>query len=110
MTLTLSLMLSEFSKVRRSANKENNYVRFRFVQILNQDAAKTFLFKCDPGKLYDFFMRATQLADCKKDYATATEEKNSAEILVSEKRDALPTLKAEVSKWEKKYQVKKGRE
>ena len=37
-------------------------------QILNQDAAKTFLFQCDPSKLYEFFMRATQLEDCKRDY------------------------------------------
>lgn len=31
------------------------------IAVLNQDTAKTFLFKCDPDKLYTFFMRATQV-------------------------------------------------
>ena len=39
---------------------------FLFIfQILNQDAAKTFLFKCDEYKLYEFFMRATQVCSLK---------------------------------------------
>lgn len=73
-------------------------------QILNQDAAKTFLFKCDPSKLYEFFMRATQLEDCKRDYNTAAEEKNVAEALIQDKLATLPDIKKEVHVWEKKYQ------
>ena len=41
-----------------------NLIFFTF-QILNQDAAKTFLFKCDEYKLYEFFMRATQVCSLK---------------------------------------------
>ena len=39
---------------------------FFIFQILNQDAAKTFLFKCDEYKLYEFFMRATQVCSLMK--------------------------------------------
>ena len=41
------------------------------IALLNQDTAKTFLFKCQPDKLYDFFMRATQLKDCEEIYTEA---------------------------------------
>jgi chromosome segregation ATPase len=74
------------------------------IAILNQDAAKTFLFKCDPSKLYEFFMRATQLEDCKRDYNVAAEEKNVSEAHIKDKEDSIPDIKREVSVWEKKYQ------
>jgi chromosome segregation ATPase len=59
------------------------------IAILNQDAAKTFLFKCDPSKLYEFFMRATQLEDCKRDYNVAAEEKNVSEAHIKDKEDSI---------------------
>jgi DNA repair ATPase RecN len=74
------------------------------IAILNQDAAKTFLFKCDPSKLYEFFMRATQLEDCRRDYNTAAEEKNTSDASIQEKVATLPDIKKEVHIWEKKYQ------
>ena len=75
------------------------------IAILTQDSAKTFLFKCDPHKLYDFFMRATQLQTFLKDVTEAQGDKNVAEELLSEKEDGLPHIKTELAKWEKQFQV-----
>merc|ERR1719452_196142 len=74
------------------------------IAVLNQDTAKTFLFKCDPDKLYTFFMRATQLEGCKNDYNAAAVEKVQSETYLEEKKKSLPELKRELEKWEKKYQ------
>jgi len=74
------------------------------IAVLNQDTAKTFLFKCDPDKLYTFFMRATQLEGCKNDYNSAALEKVQSETYLQEKMKSLPELKRELEKWEKKYQ------
>jgi len=74
------------------------------IAVLNQDTAKTFLFKCDPDKLYTFFMRATQLEACKQDYNSAHEEKEKTKSLLEDKINSLPALKKESDKWEKKYQ------
>merc|ERR1719167_641881 len=94
-------------KVRQELDRINDNFGIQIdnpIAILNQDAAKTFLFRCDPLKLYEFFMRATQLDECKNDYNTAAEEKNVSETLIREKLNTLPDIKKEVSKWEKKYQ------
>jgi len=74
------------------------------IAVLNQDTAKTFLFKCEPDKLYQFFMRATQLESCKNDYNLAALEKVQSETFLQEKKRSLPELKRELEKWEKKYQ------
>jgi len=74
------------------------------IAVLNQDTAKTFLFKCEPDKLYTFFMRATQLEGCKNDYNAAAVEKVQSETYLDEKKKSLPELKRELDKWEKKYQ------
>ena len=74
------------------------------IAVLNQDTAKTFLFKCDPTQLYTFFMKGTQLESCKNDYNAAHVEKIGAENLLEEKKGSLPTLKKELDKWTKKYQ------
>ena len=83
------------------------------IAVLNQDTAKTFLFKCDPDKLYTFFMRATQvelkqvfnisllclqLEMCKADYNAAHVEKSTAEGHLEEKKNSLPELKRELNK------------
>lgn len=75
------------------------------IAILNQDSAKTFLFKCDPNKLYEFFMKATQLEECKERYNQAASDKSSAETKVAEKVEGLADIKAEKVRWEKKYQL-----
>ena len=88
------------------------------IAVLNQDTAKTFLFKCDPDKLYTFFMRATQvqclefsvwpqmqqksllqLELCKADYNAAHVEKSTAESHLEEKKQSLPELKRELTKY-----------
>ena len=74
------------------------------IAVLNQDTAKTFLFKCDPDKLYTFFMRATQLEACKNDYNEANIQREHTEGLVQEKKNSLPALQKEAAKWEKKHQ------
>jgi len=71
--------------------------------VLNQDTAKTFLFKCDPDKLYTFFMKATQLESCKNDYNGAAVEKSQAETHLTEKKASLPELQKELDMWRKKY-------
>ena len=63
----------------------------------------SFMVQCDPDKLYQFFMRATQLDCCKADYNTAAEDKVESENIIGEKKASLPTLKKEMNKWEKKY-------
>ena len=73
------------------------------IAVLNQDTAKTFLFKCEPDKLYTFFMKATQLETCKHDYNAAAVEKGTAENHLVEKKNSLPELKKELGKWQKKY-------
>ena len=73
------------------------------IAVLNQDTAKTFLFKCEPDKLYTFFMKATQLETCKHDYNAAAVEKGVAENHLVEKKNSLPELKKELGKWQKKY-------
>ena len=60
-----------------------------------------FLLQCDPDKLYQFFMRATQLQNCKEAYNRAAIDKAEAETLIGEKMKSLPTLKKEAGKWEK---------
>ena len=75
------------------------------VAVLNQDAAKSFLYKCDADKLYQFFMRATQLENCKQEYNAAGEEKQAAEKLMKAKKKELPLLEHEQDKWNKKLQV-----
>jgi hypothetical protein len=60
------------------------------IAILTQDTAKSFLFKCDPHKLYTFFMKATQLKVFKRDVNLAKEQWNLAEKLLREKEDGLP--------------------
>ncbi len=68
--------------------------------MLNQDNAKTFLADSNPGKLYDFFMRATLLDDCKREYTAAVEQKAVAETMLGEKEGHLPYLEGQVKKWE----------
>lgn len=75
------------------------------IAILNQDTAKTFLFSCSETKLYEFFMRATQLDSCKRDYESVAEDKNTAERMHQEKVENFEELRKELEKWEKKHQV-----
>lgn len=75
------------------------------IGILHQDTAKTFLFQCHPHKLYEFFMRATQLEKCKADYNEAAAEKEFLAEILREKAQVLPSLKTEKQKWNQKLQL-----
>jgi len=48
------------------------------VAVLNQDEAKTFLMKGEPLKFYEFFLRATLLDVCRREYGEAMAEKDAA--------------------------------
>jgi chromosome segregation ATPase len=74
------------------------------IALLNQDTAKTLLFKCHPDKLYLFFMRATQLDDCHQYYNEAAIDKNKADYTLERKVKQAYEMKAEKVEWEKKYQ------
>ena len=75
------------------------------IAILNQDTAKSFLYKCDPSKLYDFFMRATQLEDLLQDQNQAREELNAAKAAYIAKEGHLQKLLEERKIWDKKLSV-----
>lgn len=75
------------------------------VAILNQDDSRTLLFKCDAHKLYELFMRATQLEECKRDYDAAAAEVDVAERHMRDKQKCIPDLKSQVREWEKRMQV-----
>ena len=53
------------------------------IALLNQDTAKTFLFKCQPDKLYEFFMKATQLDECTRIYEESQKEIEKSENSLS---------------------------
>lgn len=75
------------------------------IAILNQDYAKTFLFSCDPSKLYEFFMRATQLQDIRDDYNKAADERAIGQRLLAEKMETFGELKAELQIYKRKYDL-----
>ena len=69
---------------------------------MTQDTAKTFLFKCQPEKLYEFFMKATQLEDCKTIIKESVEELQKARVMLTSKTENFGELKKERDRWEKK--------
>ena len=71
--------------------------------LLTQDTAKTFLFKCQPEKLYEFFMKATQLEDCKTVIKESVEELQKAKSMLALKSEIVDDLKKERDMWKKKY-------
>ena len=71
--------------------------------LLTQDTAKTFLFKCQPEKLYQFFMKATQLDDCKTVIGESVEELQKARSMLGLKKENYGELKKERDSWKKKY-------
>ncbi len=75
------------------------------VAVLNQDAAKSFLYRTQPERLYEFFMAATQLVDCMDEYNDASAQKGVLETVLKEKADQLEQLKGEIDVWNRKLQV-----
>ena len=99
-TNTSSAYKEELEKIQMAFNIQVDNP----IAILNQDTAKTFLFKCDPDKLYTFFMRATQLNACEEDYNEARIYRKHSEGLLRQKKKSFPALQKEAAKWEKKNQ------
>ncbi len=73
--------------------------------ILNQDEAKTFLFKSTPESLYEFFMRATRLEDCQVRYNEAIEHFESAKTILKEKEEEYPRLRKAADKARKQLEL-----
>ena len=71
--------------------------------LLTQDTAKTFLFKCQPEKLYEFFMKATQLEECKTIIKETVEELQKARSMLALKTENFGNLQKERDSWKKKY-------
>ena len=44
------------------------------IALMSQDMAKSFLFKCDPYKLYQFFMKSTSLEETGRLYHESEQE------------------------------------
>ena len=48
------------------------------IALMSQDMAKSFLFKCEPGKLYQFFMKSTSLEESGRLYHESEQEIKSS--------------------------------
>ncbi|KAK6188575.1 hypothetical protein SNE40_004723 [Patella caerulea] len=75
------------------------------VAILNQDTSRNFLNSKSPQDKYKFFLKATQLDQMKKDYATANQQKTITNEIIERKTKTLPYLEKEVLKWEQKFKA-----
>ena len=61
------------------------------------------MFKCQPEKLYEFFMKATQLDECKTIIGESVEELKMARSMLALKTENFAELKKERDSWKKKY-------
>ncbi|ESP03334.1 hypothetical protein LOTGIDRAFT_137540, partial [Lottia gigantea] len=75
------------------------------VAILNQDTSRNFLNSKSPQDKYKFFLKATQLEQMKKDYATADQQKTITNDIILQKTKTLPILEKEVLKWEQRFKA-----
>lgn len=75
--------------------------------LLPQDLAKSFLASCDERQLYTFFEKATQLDKCRDYIVEAQNEKQTAEVMLGDKKHQLPELEKNVNEWEEKRQASK---
>jgi len=71
--------------------------------MLNQEASKEFLLSKTPHDMYCFFLKATQLELMKSEYQQAEESKRIARSELEVKQEVLPIMKADVTRWEQKY-------
>lgn len=72
------------------------------VLILNQDAARSFLKECDPKKLYQFFLKATQIE-------SITEKLSSCFKISTTTRSQLEHLQRSIKQYESEVQMMKGK-
>ncbi|KAJ2341340.1 Structural maintenance of chromosomes protein 6, partial [Coemansia sp. RSA 2673] len=73
------------------------------INILSQDAAREFLASTSPDKMYQFFLKGTQLHQLKEDLGAVSQAITRAEANIERKKEVLPEMRAEKRRWEKHY-------
>ncbi|KAJ2550115.1 Structural maintenance of chromosomes protein 6 [Coemansia sp. RSA 1933] len=73
------------------------------INMLSQDAAREFLSSTSPDKLYNFFLKGTQLWQLSEDLKGIRQSVTQAESSIERKKSILPEMKAEKRRWEQRY-------
>ena len=102
--LTFNIQLDNRKWTTIHPNSSNERSLSSAIALLNQDTAKTFLFKCNPKDLYSFFMRATQLEDCEQLYKQSHHRLYDARKDLEFKSGLIDKMKKTRDKWEEKHQ------
>ncbi|KAJ2679177.1 Structural maintenance of chromosomes protein 6 [Coemansia spiralis] len=74
------------------------------INILSQDAAREFLASTSADKMYNFFLKGTQLWQLSEDLKLVRQAITRAEASIEHKRSVLPEMKAEKRRWEQHYE------
>ncbi|KAJ2801456.1 Structural maintenance of chromosomes protein 6, partial [Coemansia furcata] len=74
------------------------------INILSQDAAREFLASTSPDKMYQFFLKGTQLHQLREDLSAVSQAITRAESNIERKKEVLPEMKAEKKRWEQHYE------
>ena len=74
------------------------------IALMDQDTTKTFLSKCDPKSLYQYFVTGTHLEECKTTLLEAKQNQRSALDTLKSKRTQEESLKNEKEQWEMERQ------
>ncbi|KAJ2089482.1 Structural maintenance of chromosomes protein 6 [Coemansia sp. RSA 986] len=74
------------------------------INMLSQDAAREFLSSTSPDKLYNFFLKGTQLWQLSEDLKLIRQSVTQAESSIERKKNILPEMKAEKRRWEQRYE------
>ncbi|KAJ2871892.1 Structural maintenance of chromosomes protein 6 [Coemansia aciculifera] len=74
------------------------------INILSQDAAREFLASTSPDKMYQFFLKGTQLHQLREDLGAVSQAITRAEANIERKKEVLPEMKAEKKRWEQHYE------
>ena len=92
-----------FSKVKEELDRMK--VQFHIeimnpIALMDQDTTKTFLSKCDPKSLYQYFVTGTHLEECKTILKEAKQNQMSAQDTLKSKRAQQISLRKEKEQWE----------
>ncbi|KAJ2492563.1 Structural maintenance of chromosomes protein 6 [Coemansia sp. RSA 2050] len=74
------------------------------INILSQDAAREFLASTSPDKMYQFFLKGTQLHQLREDLSAVSQAITRAESNIERKKEVLPEMKAAKKRWEQHYE------
>ncbi|KAJ1814224.1 Structural maintenance of chromosomes protein 6, partial [Coemansia sp. RSA 2599] len=74
------------------------------INMLSQDAAREFLATTNPGSMYMFFLKGTQLFQLSEDLESVRLAIARAESSIERKKEVLPEMRAEKKRWEQHYE------